>query len=411
MSEPATAQPAFEKPPHFELRMSLLVAAIFVPMGIHLPYFPLWLESLGLGATEIAFVLSAPLFLRVFTTPFFTAFADTVNDRAHVLIAAAGVTVFLSLGYLLEPTYFWLLVLSLALHIVWTPLGPLADSLTLSGVRRFGTDYASIRKWGSVAFLAANLAGGALISHFGASAVPFMISACLSASFIAALSAPRLGRPRQASPLSIAELRQGVRTLMTRSFVLIAIGAGVINASHGLFYAFGSIYWKSVGLDGATIGWLWAWAVIIEVPLMMAFSRLFGRFSAPAVLALAGAAAVVRWIAFPLVIPAGGGAAAFFAVQSLHALSTGLVLVGVPKMIADTVGEEKIGSAQGLVFFANGLSMAVVTLLSGPIYDAYGVGGFYIMAAAAAAGVGLIGLAAISPKDADRAAKPETLNR
>jgi PPP family 3-phenylpropionic acid transporter len=32
------------KPRHFELRLALLYVCIFIPNGIHLPYFPLWLE-------------------------------------------------------------------------------------------------------------------------------------------------------------------------------------------------------------------------------------------------------------------------------------------------------------------------------------------------------------------------------
>ncbi|MEX0956236.1 MAG: MFS transporter [Rhizobiaceae bacterium] len=411
MAAPAPQQAHFEKPPHFEPRLSFLIAAIFLPMGIHLPYFPLWLEDSGFSPTQIAIVLSAPMFLRILTTPFITAFADTVGDRAHVLIAAAGLTLLLSLGYLLQPLYMWVLVVSLALHIVWAPHAPLAESLAMSGVRRFGTNYASVRKWGSAAFLTANLAGGALISYVGTSAVPLMISASLALVFAMSLWAPRLGRPRQASPLSAAGLREAAPVLLSKTFLLVTVGAGIINASHGLLYGFATIYWKSVGIDGGTIGVLWAWAVIAEIGLMMAFRPMFGRFSAPAILIVAGLAAMARWLVFPLIIPAGGGVAAFFILQSLHALSTGLVLLGVPKMIVEAIGEERLGSAQGIVFFANGLSMAVVTLLSGPIYDAMGVHGFYLMAVAAAFGSALIALVALSPKAPDRAETQANLNK
>lgn len=398
MAAPAPQPAHFEKPPHFEPRLSFLIAAIFLPMGIHLPYFPLWLEDSGFSPTQIAVVLSAPMFLRVLTTPFITAFADTVRDRTHVLIAAAGLTLLLSLGYLLEPRYLWVLAISLALQIVWAPHAPLAESLAMSGVRRFGTNYASVRKWGSAAFLMASV-------------VPAILSACLALVFAMSLWSPRLGRPRQASPLSAAGLREATPVLLSRTFLLVTAGAGIINASHGLLYGFGTIYWKSVGIDGGTIGVLWAWAVIIEIGLMMAFRPIFGRLSAPAILIVAGLAAMARWLAFPLIIPAGGGVAAFFLLQSLHALSTGLVLLGVPKMIVEAIGEERLGSAQGIVFFANGFSMAVVTLLSGPIYDAMGVQGFFLMAGAAALGSALVSLVVFSPREPDRAETRSNPNR
>ena len=50
------------------------------------------------------------------------------------------------------------------------------------------------------------------------------------------------------------------------------------------------------------------------------------------------------------------------------------------KLIAETVAEERTGAAQGIAFFANGFAMAVVTLLSGPLYESFGVDGFYVMA-------------------------------
>src|SRR5690606_36191540 len=97
--------------------------------------------------------------------------------------------------------------------------------------------------------------------------------------------------------------------------------------------------------------------------------------------------AIIRWLAYPLIWPAGLGVTGFFAAQALHAGSTGLVLLGVQKLIAESVDDARTGAAQGVAFFANGMSMALVTLVSGPIYDAFGADGFYVMA-----GVSLLGL-------------------
>ena len=60
-------------------------------------------------------------------------------------------------GYFLPPTYAIVLAVSLALSVVWTPHSPLTNSLALSGVRRFGSNYTSMRIWGSIAFLARQL--------------------------------------------------------------------------------------------------------------------------------------------------------------------------------------------------------------------------------------------------------------
>src|SRR4051794_12380037 len=134
MSLPPLSPEQLVKPRHFELRMSLIFATLFVSLGTHVPYFPLWLHAQGFHAEQIAIILAAPMFLRVVTTPLLTALADRAKDRADVYIALVAATMVLSAGYFLNPTYAMVLAVSLALTVVWTPHSPIADSLALSGV-------------------------------------------------------------------------------------------------------------------------------------------------------------------------------------------------------------------------------------------------------------------------------------
>ena len=383
------------RPRYFEARIALIFASLFVSPGIHLPYFPLWLEVNGFGAEQIAVILAAPMFLRVVTTPFLTAYADRARDRANVLLALVGTSAVLSCGYFLPPVYGVVRVVALALTIVWTPHGPLADSLALSGVRRFGSNYTRMRIWGSISFLCANLGGGLILSWTSARAVPIIITASLALGFLVALMAPRLGRPRLASPLSVEELQEAPK-LLNRYFVLFVAGAGLINGSHGFMYGFASIYWKSIGLGDALIGFLWAFGVIAEVCVFVVFTPLFGRLRTTTLLLISGGVSILRWIAFPLIWPLGLGVPGFFLVQGLHCLSTAILLIAVQKLIAETVDEERTGAAQGAAFFANGISMAAVPLLSGPLYERLGVNGFLAMVGVAALGTTLILMAANS---------------
>lgn len=396
MSLPPLPPEHLVKPRHFEFRIALIFAALFIPVGAHLPYFPLWLEAKGFDAEQIGIILAAPMFLRVLTTPVITAMADRAKDRANVLIALVVAALVMSLGYFPHPTYAIVLLVSLALQIVWTTHSPLADSLALSGVRRFGSSYPAMRIWGSIAFLFANFIGGVILAATSADAVPWMITVGLAGTLAASLFAPRLGKPRRASPLSATELQDAAPKLMNRYFLLVVAGVGVINASHGFLFGFVSIYWKSIGISDTVLGLLWAFAVVAEVGIFLVFTRIFSSISATAVLGIAGVAAIVRWLAFPLIDPLGLGVPGFFVVQSLHAFSTGLFLIGLQMLIAETVPEERTGAAQGIAFFANGFAMATVTLMSGPLYDRFGVDGFYVMAGVAAIGLGLIVLAARS---------------
>lgn len=366
--------------------MSLLFAAIFVPMGFHLPYFPLWLEERGFDAAQVGLILSAPIFVRLMAVPAITAFADRAPDRAYVLIALAAAALVASLGYFLPVGPVFVLSISLILSVVWSPHSPLADSLALSGVRRYGSDYSRLRIWGTASFLAANLAGGAVLARFDAGVFPWLFSGGLAGIVVAGLFAPRLGRPRRPSQLP-TDLPDARRVLSDPYFLTIAFGCGSVIASHGFFYAFGSIYWKSLGIASDTVGFLWALMVLAEMFLFFVFRRIFSGFGVPAILAVCAGAAVVRWVAMPLVWPLGLGLAGFGVVQALHAFSTGLTMLGLQKMIAETIPEERTGAAQGIAFAANSGGMAVVTLASGPLYAYADAVGFLAMAALSSVGL------------------------
>ena len=148
-----------------------------------------------------------------------------------------------------------------------------------------------------------------------------------------------------------------------------------------------SIYWKSLGLGETVVGLLWSWGVVTEIVMFMFFTRLLGNRSTSFVLLVAALGALVRWMAFPLIWPLGARRARLLCrADACTPSRPALVLIGVQKLIAETGAEERTGAAQGLAYFTNGMSMALVTLASGPLYERFGVNGFYVMAAVAAFG-------------------------
>jgi len=398
MNSPSVQQET--KPPHFELRVALLYVCIFLPNGIHLPYFPLWLEFSGFSPTEIGVILSAPLIVRIFAGPIVSAYADRAQDRVPVLIACAVASVVFCAGYLLPPTYAVVLVVSILLAATWGPQTPLSDSIALSGSRRFGSDYASMRVWGSVAFLAANVVGGYLLGLTGEGLVPWLMIVGLASIVVAALFVPRIGRPRVVTPLPSETLDGAAFALRQPYFLIMIVASALGQSSHAFAYAFSSIYWKSLGISDATVGLLWAFSVACEIALFFLFKRLFGRFRPGTALAIGAGIGAVRWVIFPLVWPAGAGLAGFFAIQAMHAFSFSLVFLATQKMFSESVPEARMGAAQGAAFFINMAVMAALTLVSGPIYAVYAQFGFWAMAGVSTAATLLAVLAVRYPQSA-----------
>jgi len=393
------------KPNRFELRVALLYVCLFIPNGIHLPYFPLWLEFHRFTPNEIAVILSAPFFVRIFAGPAVSAFADRAPDRVPVLIASAVLCVLACAGYFLSTTYVAVLVVSIVLAAAWAPHTPLSDSIALSGVRRYGIDYASMRVWGSISFLLVNIAGGYVLGAFGAGVVPTLMIAGFVSIVVAAFFLPRMGRPRVQAPNPADTLPQAAFALRQPYFLLMIAASALAQSSHAFAYAFSSIYWKSLAISDGTIGLLWAFSVACEVVMFFVFRRLFGHMRAGTALALGSAVGIVRWIAFPLAWPAGIGVAGFFAIQAMHAFSFSLAFLATQRMFTEFVPEARMGAAQGAAFFINMGTLGALTLLSGPLYEAFGEFGFFAMAGVSVAGSLLAVLALAYPQSAGSGGK------
>ena len=357
-----------DRPPLFEWRLCLLYSTLFIPNAIYLSFFPLWLENRGLDAIEISTLLTLPVFVRLLFTPVFTQIADNAKERADILVALSGASLLFA-AMLLYPLGYWgIMVVVMFLSAFWSPQVPIADSIALSGVRRFGIDYPSVRIWGSVLFLCTNVAAGLIIQRTRPDfAVPMMIVG-FAIIFVATFFTPRLGKRRQPDQ----GLFSSLRILKNPLVLLILIATGLIQGSHGFMYNFGSIYWQSLGITSQQVGLLWAVPVLSEIVLFRYYSRLFGHWKPQSILAVAAAIASIRWLLFSAAPFFGIGFYGFSAVQMLHSFTFGATYLAQQAFLAHAVPEEQAGAAQGVSVLVHGVIMVVVMFVSGPLYAAFG---------------------------------------
>lgn len=384
--------PPEQAPQWFASRVSVAYCCIFAFAGISVPYFPLWLQFKGLSEFEIGVVLSAPVILRVLIAGPIVSFADSRPDRANFTIALYIASALSMVLYMWGGGFWWILAVTLLMTFFFNPVVPLVDAIAMSGVRRFGANYGQIRISGSVIFIVANLAGGYYLLDTPAEYILFALIAILALGSLLMFALPRLGRRRQAAG-GLMQQFSFYRMLKMPRFMLVLLAAGIVQASHALFYSFGSIYWQSLGYGGLTIGTLWGIGVAAEIGLFQYGKRLIDRLGTIPLLVIGGAAAIVRWTVFPF----DTGLAGFLALQLLHGLTFGAVHIATMYFIMESVPEERIASAQGVGFAVSGLTSAVTVFAGGYIYQAIGADGFWIMAALAALALALIRFAMIFP--------------
>lgn len=369
-------------------RLALFYGAVFLLVGIFLPFFPAWLRSRGLNDVEISLILAAPLISRVIFTPIIAFLADRMGDRRHVLILLTWGS-FLSLLLFIPLDDFWPILFNAVLFgIFWTSVMPLTESIAMTEVKLQGLDYGRIRLWGSLTFIIASLGAGFLMDLFGPSLIlPLMLTAIVI-TVLCAYTLPR-GSDRQqmrkAAPLPPIHWRDAMPLLRSKLFFLFLLTSAGIQASHAVYYGFSTLHWQSLHISAATIGTLWAIGVIAEVTLF-AWSKPVIEFLGPTrLLILAASGAILRWVLTAFDPPA---AVLFFA-QTLHAASFGAAHLGAIHFIAKAVPEPFSATGQGLyAAMAMGLIMGIMTRLSGTLYENFDAFAYLFMA-------GLSGLALI----------------
>ena len=85
-----------ENPFRIAAPFAVFYGAVFFMFGIMLPFWPVWLESRGLGPSEIGIVLALGAWMRVVTDPLITRGVDRSGrgKQAIVVFATFGVVGF-----------------------------------------------------------------------------------------------------------------------------------------------------------------------------------------------------------------------------------------------------------------------------------------------------------------------------
>src|SRR5690349_13400117 len=120
----------------FATRLALFYAAVFALIGCHLPFFPVWLRSVGIDAAWIGVITAVPAVTRFTVLPLVTGLAERHSALRGALVVTAIMTMlgFSALGTQTQPVPVFLAYVATA--SMWTPIIPLTDAYALRGVAR-----------------------------------------------------------------------------------------------------------------------------------------------------------------------------------------------------------------------------------------------------------------------------------
>ena len=308
------------------------------------------------------------------------------------MIIALAATAAVALILVTGQSGFWaILILNAVVQLSLQAMMPLVETIAMRGVKYGGLDYGRMRLWGSLSFVLATYACGMLVERLGVGVVVWFLLAGVGGTFVTGILLPRGTSALQASGVASAPVTSAradfiatVRLITSPALLWFLLASGAVQAAHALFYTFGVVHWRSLGLSSAWIGSLWAISIAVEMLLFAGSAALIRKFGVWNLVALGAAASVVRWtaMAFNPSLPW------LVLLQLLHAVTYAGTHIGAMHFIRDNVPEAQAGMAQAInVTLTTGLMMGLAQVLAGQTYDRYG--GLSYLGMAAVAGFGL----------------------
>jgi PPP family 3-phenylpropionic acid transporter len=374
----------------FGLRLSAFFVAIFLLVGCYMPFQPYWLHWRGLTDYQISHVYAIPVLVRALFTPAMTFAADRSGRPIRLLHWLAGGSLLSVLMLPFATGFPAILTVILLFTLFWMSVIPITDSIALAGARAGRANYGGMRLWGSLSYIAMTSAGGVAVDLWGPAAALWLFIGAAAGVFLTVYGLPRdesVSHPAgigPAAPRPVLRLGEMLPLMHAGRIWLFLACTSAIQSAHAVYYIFGTLHWTAAGISPTVIGALWGIGVIAEIALFAYGGRVSRRFGPVQLLAIAGAAAALRWTITALDPPL----ALLFLVQTLHGLTFGAAHLGAMQFLDRAIPNRLAASAQGLYASVTaGLAMGVISLAAGPLYRNFAGGAYLAMAALGFAGL------------------------
>ncbi len=364
-------------------RLSGFYFFYFASLGALIPYWGLYLESLGFGAVEIGELVAIIMATKIIAPNIWGWIADHSGRRMQ-LVRMACLLAVLSFAGIFIGHGFWLLALVMSLFsFFWNAALPQFEATTLNHLGAETHRYSIIRLWGSIGFIVAVAGLGVLFERTGTGILPLVLLVLFAGIWLASLLVPEHGTPHPQTdhePLRKVLVRPAVVSLLLVCFL--------IQASHGPYYTFFSLYLAAHDYSETAIGQLWALGVVAEIGVFLKMHGWLPRFGARRLLLIATLLTALRWILIALFVEQLW---IMIVAQTLHAASFGVYHAVAIHLTHQLFTGRHQGRGQALYSSLSfGAGGAVGSLAAGYLWEGVGAQWLYVAAAATAAVAGLI---------------------
>lgn len=346
-------------------RLSSFYFFYFGALGVLAPFWGLYLKELEFDALAIGQLMAIPLATKIIAPYVWGWLGDHLGQGMRIVRMGSLLTalIFVAVFFVED---FWPLALAMVLFsFFWNAVLPQFEVVTFRYLGPKVERYARVRLWGSVGFILAVLALGVAVDAVG----PRIILPVMLVIYVAIWVSSLLVADPERHPHPHV---QGhiIRVIARPSVLAFLVACFLMQAGHGGYYVFYSIYMEDMGYSKTLIGGLWALGVIAEVVVFIYMHQLLDRFGARKVLLASFFLAALRWLLiglFPQSMPL------MLLAQLLHAATFGTFHAAAIHLVHHYFVGKHQGRGQALYSSVSfGAGGALGSLFAGIMWDTLG---------------------------------------
>ena len=253
-------------------RLSAFYFFYFAVLGSLLPYWGLYLQSLGFNAKVIGLLSAIVMATKIIAPNIWGIIADRRGRRIGIIRFGSLVACIAFAAILFKQSVLWFVLVISVYSFFWNAVLAQFEVVTLGHLIERPYNYSRIRLWGSIGFIAAVVGLGYFFEQASLDYLPWIITFILALIWFSSLWITE--KPLHQNGEEGSNFWQQLKRPKVMSFFIACF---LLQVSHGPYYVFYSIYLEDYGMASTTIGWLWALGVIAEVIMFLLMHRLFAK--------------------------------------------------------------------------------------------------------------------------------------
>lgn len=343
-------------------KISIFYTLLYLGIGTLSPFMSLFLNQRGFDASQIGIILAAGSLTGIIAQPVFGMINDSSKDYRSLLKISLFLSAVVVLGYFFSESFVLIIITAIAFSFINTPTAPIIDSIAVENGPAYGFSYGKVRVWGSIGFTAITAISGYIFNSIGYKYIFIFYSFFSLLMFLMIFTFPKIEKGKRA----IVNEKKGMSTaLFNWRFVIFIAICLLVSSSRTMNFSYYTIYFKELHYPVELVGWTFAIAASVEIPLFWLSSKVIRRFGLFPMLILGVCSYTIKYIVM-------GFAPAFIIVlflQVLDGFGFAFYTSSVVEIVSSMAPKHAKATAQSMFAASSGIAGIIGNLAGGWIVD------------------------------------------